>query len=98
VPRLVEPALRRSLGLPARVLERFERGVGVLELDEEVDVVLGLRAAARPRRKAAAKEERDPAFLEDAGAGLHALEQLLERRFGHGPAVSVSLQSATSRA
>src|SRR5206468_2997344 len=57
VPRLVEPTLGRLLGPEARFGEHLQRALRVLRLDEEVEVVLGLRAAPRPDRNAAAQDE-----------------------------------------
>ena len=95
VPRLVQPALGRALGAEAGLLHRLERRVGVLRLDHEVDVVLALRAAARPRRESAAEDERDFALLECSGAGLHCVEQLLEGWLRHRGVVSVLSDRAT---
>src|SRR5439155_25928164 len=98
VPGLVEPAFGRPVRLPACAFEGVERGIGVLELDEEVDVVLRLRTAAGPGREAAAEDERDPAFLQDSRTGLHRLDQLFERCLEHVFAVSGWPVGATSSA
>ena len=98
MPGLVEPALRRPLRLPARVLEGGEGGLGILGAQQEVDVVLGLGPASCPRGEPAAQHERDPVLLQDARTRFHRLDQLVEGRFRHGPAVSVSTFGATSTA
>ena len=95
MPRLHEPTLRRSLGLPARGLERVERDVHILDAYEEVDVVLASRPAARPRRHPAAEDERDFGALEDPDGGPHRVDQLLEGRLRHSRVVSVLPDSAT---
>ena len=77
VPRLDEPLLGRVLGAHAGVGERLQRAVDVLALDHQVEVVARLRAAARPRREAAAEQERD-AGLAQRGRGL------LQRRLDVG--------------
>ncbi len=48
VPRLVEPLLRRRLRAQPRVRQCLERAVGVRRLDQEIEVVVGRRAAAYP--------------------------------------------------
>ena len=50
-----QPSGGRSGRHPGRD-ERVERALGVLGPDEEVDVVLGRRPAARPRREPAAEQ------------------------------------------
>src|SRR6476661_5004459 len=66
-----------------------------LRLDHEVDVVLALRAAARPRGEPAAQDERDLVPLKRSGTRLHGIEQLLEGRLGHYGVVSGLSDCAT---
>ena len=53
LPRLVQPVLGWLLGAESCLAEHVERAVGVLFAEEEVDVVIGRRAAARPDRETA---------------------------------------------
>src|SRR5919206_841759 len=55
VVSLQEPVLERPLRPEPGLAESLQRALRVLRLDEQVDVVLGLRAAAGPRREAAAE-------------------------------------------
>ena len=66
----------RPLGLHARLDERLERALGVLLAHEEVDVVLGGRAAARPAGEAAAEQEGDAGVAQRRGRDLHRIDQL----------------------
>jgi hypothetical protein len=54
------------------------RALRVLRLHEEVDVVLGLRAAARPHREPAAERERNLGVAQRAGGLLQRVEDHLE--------------------
>ena len=81
VPRLVEPALGRLLGTEARFGEHLQRALRVLRLDEEVEVVLGLRAAARPDRNAAAQDEGHAGLAQRRGGALQRLQKLVETGF-----------------
>ena len=68
VVRLQQPVLGRALGPHARVGQHLQRALGVLGLDEEVDVVIGDRAAARPDRKPAREREADLGVAERGAA------------------------------
>ena len=77
---LQQPSLGRPLGLHAGLDERLERALGVLLADEEVDVVLGRRAAASPAGEAAAEQVRDAGVAQRRGRDLHRVDQLVEAR------------------
>ena len=74
-PRLVEPVLGRPLGAEARRSQNLEGAVGVLFAQEEVDVVIRRRAAARPDREAAAEHVVDARLAERGAGSLHRREQ-----------------------
>ena len=85
VPDLVQPVLGRRVGLHARAGECIPRALGVLRLDEEVDVVVGLGAPARPRREPAAECERNALVPEDGCHPLQRGDEAGHRPFGgHG--------------
>jgi len=92
VPRLHEPALRWALEAKARRRERLLRPFDVALAHEEVDVVVGRRAAARPRGEPAPEEERHLRVAQRGRAALHRLDELEEGVVGlgaHGPWVPI---------
>lgn len=78
VPCLHEPALGRSLEAQTDVRERPLSALDVSLAEEEIDIVLGRRAAARPRRETAAEQERNLGVAEHRGTPLHRLDELKE--------------------
>ena len=78
LPRLVEPVLGRLLDAESRLHEHVERTVGVLFAQEEVDVVIRRRAAARPDREAAAEHVVDARFAQRRAGSLHRRQQRVE--------------------
>ncbi len=90
VPGLEQPVLRRLLGFHSSLDERLESALGIPLMDEEVDVVLGRRSAARPGCEAAAQDVWHLGVPESGVRALHRVDQLgkvLGGRVGHGPAV-----------
>src|SRR5205085_5430608 len=75
---LVEPRLRRLLRRHPGGGKRLERELGVLRLDHEVEVVVRLRAAARPRGDAAGEDERDAGVAQRCHGLLQARQHLAE--------------------
>ena len=75
VPCLHEPALGRSLEAQTDVRERPLSALDVSLAEEEIDIVLGRRAAARPRRETAAEQERNLGVAEHRGTPLHRHSQ-----------------------
>jgi hypothetical protein len=67
VPGLVQPLLGWLLRAKPGVLERGERAIGILGLDQKVEVVVGVGPAAHPRGDAPGDEERDAGVSEGGG-------------------------------
>src|SRR5438067_2133713 len=84
--RQIEASALEQLAVHPGVGERLHRPLGVLRLDEEIEIVLGLRPSARPDRDAAAQHERHLGLAQHRRDLLQALEQLVEGDFGlpHG--------------
>ena len=94
-----QPSVGRS-ALHPRVDERRERALRILLADEEVDVVLGRRSAARPRREPAPEQVRDLGVAQRGGRDLHGVDQVGEvvgRRVGHDDAGTRSAVCKASR-
>src|SRR6185437_7267968 len=70
VVRLDQPAFRGYLGPEADRLQRAQRPLGVLFLDEEVDVVVDRLAAPRVHGETTGQAERDLAALELGGRAI----------------------------
>jgi hypothetical protein len=68
----------------ASLLEDGEGALGVGGGDDQIEVVLGDRAAARPGGQAAAEHEADLAVAQRRGRALEGRADGLEGRFGHG--------------
>ena len=69
-----EPALRRRFNSQPRMFECPLGPLGVSRPDEEVDVVLGLRAAARPARETSTEQVWNARFLQGPARNLHRAE------------------------
>ena len=80
-PDLFEPVLAGLNRIVTVTNQDLPHRVGVLGPDDEVDVVLALRAAARPHRVAAGQCERDGFPLQRRRDGLEHLALFLE--LGH---------------
>lgn len=82
VPDLVQPVLRRAVGAQARPGEGGLGAFGVLRLEEEIHVVIGLGPAARPCREPAAEGEGDPLVAQDRGHLLERADEGAHRALG----------------
>ena len=78
VERLVEPPLGRLVDVEADGAERPQRAVGVLGLDEEVDVVVGVGAAVGVDRDAPGERKRDFRVPQGARGLAHGGEEGFE--------------------
>ncbi len=79
VVRLEQPLLGRALGSEAGGRQHGERLFGVLGLDQEVEVVVGRRAAAHPGRDAAGDEEGNAAVAQSRRGTLQRRDHAVER-------------------